>query len=125
MLLNGANKVEPKAENLLQDVSSLSSIQHVIIKLAKHKGSLLTPKKKKKSVQRTQYGKQLSEIFSQQSALGIEECHACRSQGRLLFEGRGGKVSLRYSFSSVAQKHFSGRRAHFGDWQFPSLSLQP
>lgn len=42
-----------------------------------------------------------------------------------IFWDGGGRISLRCSFSSAAQKHFSERRARSADWQFPSLCLQP
>lgn len=65
----------------------------------------------------------------QKHVLSMEENCAHKLGRSLGFEGffrrGGGIISLHCSFSSVAQKHFSERRAHFGDWQFPSLSLQP
>lgn len=73
----------------------------------------------------TQYSRQLSEMLS-------AKCP--RPQGVLgtqlwlfwgLFWGGGGRISLRCSFSSAAQKHFSERRARSGDWRSPSPCLQP
>lgn len=125
----GLTRFESKSKNLLWDVSpSKSPSSHPINKSRSwhnsEQGSQVcwaTPKRKGAPRDTIQ----LSETLWKMS-------QASRSAGNTglvgfggFFWSGGGRISLRCSFSSAAQKHFSERRARSGDWQFPSLCLQP